>query len=89
MVPVLVLPLARDFRVAGEPMQMTTVNVSLGGAALVHTRFIDAPYLALDFSVAGVELMQVILHVLRVRSTGLVYEIGGKFISRLSQSPSD
>ena len=89
MLPVAALPLANDFRVDGEPMQMTTANVSLGGAALIHTRCVDAPFLALDFSVAGVELLQVVLKVLRVSSRGLVYEIGGEFISRLSQSPSD
>src|SRR6266404_7201792 len=59
-VPVVALPLAPDFRIDGEPVQMTTANVSLGGAALMHTRFIDAPYLALDFTVAGVELLQIV-----------------------------
>ena len=65
-------------------MQMTTVNVSLGGAALIHTRFVDAPYLALDFTGAGLELLQVVLKVWRVRSLGLVYEVAGEFISKLS-----
>jgi hypothetical protein len=87
-VPVVVLPLALDFRIVGEPVQMTTANISLGGAALIHTRFLDAPYLALDFTVAGVELLQVVLKVLRVNSTGPVYEMAGQFISRLSQAPS-
>jgi hypothetical protein len=86
-VPVVVLPLTSDFRIDGEPIQMTTVNISLGGAALMYTRFLDAPYLALDFSIAGVELLQVILKVLRVHSTGPVYEMAGQFISRLSQPP--
>jgi hypothetical protein len=85
IVPVVALPLASDFRIKGEPIQMTTANVSLGGAALIHSRFIDSPYLALDFTTAGVELLQVVLKVLRVKSIGLVYEIGGEFISRLSQ----
>jgi len=84
MVPVVALPLAADFRVDGEPVQMTTANVSLGGAALIHTRFVDGPYLALDFSIAGIELLQVVLKVLRVQSRGIVYEVGGEFISRLS-----
>jgi hypothetical protein len=84
-VPVMVLPLAFDFRVIGEPIQMTTANVSLGGAALVHTRFLDAPNLALDFTIAGTDLLQLVLKVLRCRNMGPVYEIGGEFISRLSQ----
>ena len=81
-VPVVALPLGSDFRVIGEPMQMVTANVSLGGAALIHTRFIDASNLALDYALAGVRL-QVVLKVLRVKSLGLVYEVAGEFIAQL------
>jgi hypothetical protein len=84
-VPVVALPLGPDFRVIGEPLQMTTANVSLGGAALIHTRFIDAPNLALDFTAAHIEL-QVVLRVSHVRSLGLVYEVAGEFISQLTQA---
>jgi hypothetical protein len=84
-VPVIAVPLAADFRVSGEPMKMTTLNVSLGGAALLHTRVVDVPYLAIDFSAAGIELMQVVLRVLRVRNVGAVYEVAGEFVSQLSQ----
>jgi PilZ domain len=87
MVPVVALPLAADFHVDGEPVKMTTANVSLGGAALIHTRFVDAPYLAMDFTVAGIELWQVVFKVLRVQSRGIVYEVGGEFVSRLSRTP--
>jgi hypothetical protein len=88
VVPVVALPLASDFRINGEPVQMTTANVSLGGAALIHTRFVDTPYLALDFKAATIESLQVVLKVLRVRSLGPVYEVSGEFISRLSQIPT-
>jgi hypothetical protein len=87
-VPVIVLPLAADFRINGEPVQMTTANVSLGGAAFIHTRFIDVPYLAIDFTLAGLELLQVVLQVLRVRNIGPVYEVAGQFISSVSQAPT-
>ncbi len=87
-VSVVVLPLASDFRIDGEPVQMTTANISLGGAALVHPRSLNAPYLALDFTVAGVELLQVVLKVARVHCTGPVYEMAGQFISRLAQAPN-
>jgi hypothetical protein len=87
--PVVAVPLAADFRIDGEPAQMLTANISLGGAALIHTRFIDADYLALDFTGAGSESLQVVLKVLRVRSLGLVYEISGEFVSRLVLDPSD
>jgi hypothetical protein len=87
MAPVAAMPIARDFRLTGDPVQMTTANVSLGGAALIHTRFVDAPYLALDFTVAVMDRLQVVFKVLRVQSRGVVYEIGGEFISRLSGGP--
>ena len=86
-VPVVAVPLGPDFRVIGDPLQLTTANVSLGGAALIHTRFLDAPNLALDFTTAGNEL-QVLLRVLHVRSLGLVYEVAGDFISQLCSTPT-
>jgi hypothetical protein len=83
-VPVVALPLAADFRIDGEPLQMTTANMSLGGAALIYTRFVDAQYMALDFTAAGLASLQVVLKVLRLRNLGPVYEFSGAFISRLS-----
>jgi len=85
-VPVLGLPLAADFRVDGEPIALTTANVSLGGASLLHHRFVNSPHLAIDFSVAGVDQLQVVFKVLRCQSLGLVYAIGGKFLSRLTHT---
>jgi hypothetical protein len=87
-VPVVAVPLASDFRVDGETVQMTTANVSLGGAALVHTRFVESQYLAIDFAAAGLHSLQVVLRVLRVRSVGPAYEVSGEFISRVSHMPS-
>lgn len=83
VVPVIALPLSLDFRIDGEPMQMTTADVSLGGAAFVYTRFVNAHYLAIDFTAAGVQPLQAVLKVLRVQSLGLVYKVSGEFISRL------
>lgn len=83
VVPVIAVPLAADFSVAGKSLQMTTANVSLSGAALLHTRFTETPYFALDFTAAGIELVQVVMEVLRVRPVGPLYEIGGRFLSRL------
>ena len=86
-VPVIAVPLGLDFQVAGEPLRMTTMNVSLGGASLMHTRFTQAPYFALDFTVAGVEHLQMMLQVLSVRNFGPVYEVAGRFIDGLGQKP--
>jgi hypothetical protein len=88
-VPVVAVPLGADFGIIGEPVQMTTINVSQTGAALLHTRFTQAPYYALDFTLAGVELVQVVLEVLRVRNVGVLYEVAGRFVSRLTpKAPS-
>jgi hypothetical protein len=83
-IPVVALPLSLDFRVDGDALPMTTRNLSLGGVALLHTRFLDAAYLAIDFAAAGEEKLQVVLKVLRCRPLGLAYEIGGEFISRVA-----
>jgi hypothetical protein len=88
-VPVVAVPLGADFGIIGEPVQMTTMNISQTGAALLHTRFTQAPYYALDFTLAGVELVQVVLEVLRVRNIGVLYEVAGRFVSRLTpKAPS-
>jgi hypothetical protein len=84
--PAVVIPLAADFRVDGPPMEMTTLNVSLYGAALLHTRHTSAPYLALDFTMDGNCLLQTVMRVLRVRSMGLGYEVAGEFVSGLTQA---
>jgi hypothetical protein len=80
-----VIPLAADFRVDGPPMEMTTLNVSLYGAALLHTRHINAMYLALDFTMDSSHLLQTVMSVLRVRSMGLGYEVAGEFVSGLTR----
>ena len=85
--PVVALPLAADYRIEGESVQMTTTNLSLGGAALMHTESINSPYLVLDFSAAGEDLLQVVLQILRVRSIGSIFEISGQFIGRLPHAP--
>jgi hypothetical protein len=84
VVPVVAVPLGADFGVIGEPVQMTTMNISQTGAGLLHTRFTQVPYYALDFTLAGVELVQVVLEVLRVRNVGVLYEVAGRFVSRLT-----
>jgi hypothetical protein len=84
-VPVVAVPLGFDFKVAGEPLRMTTKDISLSGASLIHTRFTERPYFALDFTAAGVEHVQVTLEVLSVRNFGPIYEVAGQFIDRVSQ----
>jgi hypothetical protein len=83
--PVVAVPLGEDFRVTGKPIRMTTTNVSHDGIGLIHTQYLRAPYYALDFSIAGLELRQAIVKLLRVRGLGPVYESGGRFVRGLSR----
>jgi hypothetical protein len=83
--PVVAVPLGEDFRVIGKPIRMTTTNVSHDGIGLIHTQYLRAPYFALDFTVAGLELRQAIVKLLRVRGLGPVYESGGRFVRGLAR----
>jgi len=77
------VPLGADFRVAAQPARIMTINLSGGGAAVLHSRRIHTPYLAIDFSASGIELLPAILQVTRVRTLPASYEIAGKFVSRI------
>jgi hypothetical protein len=83
--PVVAVPLGEDFRITGKPIRMTTTNVSHDGIGLIHTQYLKAPYYALDFTIAGLELRQAIVKLLRVRGLGPVYESGGRFVRGLSR----
>jgi len=82
-VPVVAVPLRADFHIAGPAVRMTTRDISKTGIALAYARFSDAPYYVIDFTAAGIELLQVLLKVLRVSNSGPTYEVAGKFINRL------
>jgi hypothetical protein len=82
-VPVIAVPLRANFSIAGPAVRMTTRDISKCGVALAYARFSDAPYYVIDFTAAGIELLQVLLKVLRVSNTGPTYEVAGRFINRL------
>ena len=77
------VPLRANFSIAGPAVRMTTRDISQSGIALAHTRFSEVPYYVIDFTAAGIELLQVLLKVLRVSNSGPTYEVAGKFINRL------
>jgi len=81
--PVTVVPLGADLRVAGQAARVMTINVSGGGAALVHARRIVEPFLAVDFAASGVDLLPAVLQVTRVRRLATAYEVAGRFLSRI------
>jgi len=82
-VEVVAVPLYANFSIAGPAVRMATRDISSSGIALSYARFTSVPYFALDFTTAGIELMQVLLRVLRVSNNGPNYEVAGKFINRL------
>ncbi len=77
------VPLRANLTVARPSVRMTTRDISKTGIALSHARFSDVPYFVIDFTEARLELLQVLMKVLRVSSSGPMYEVAGKFISRL------
>lgn len=85
VVAVVAVPLGEDFRVIGKPLRMTTTNVSHDGIGLIHTQYMRVPYYAIDFSIAGLELRQAVVKLMRVRGLGPVYESGGRFVRGLSR----
>jgi len=82
-VAVVAVPLQANFSIAGPGVRMTTKDISQSGVALAHARFSEVPFYVVDFTAAGMELLQVLVQVLRVRNNGPTYEVAGKFINRL------
>jgi hypothetical protein len=82
-VPVIAVPLAANFTIVGPAVKMTTRDISKSGVGLAYARFTDAPYFVIDFTSAGIELLQVLMAVVRVSNNGPNYEVAGKFINRL------
>jgi hypothetical protein len=80
---VTIVPLGEDFRIAAQPARIMTSNLSGGGVAMVHSRSIKQPFLAIDFAASGIDLLPAIVQVTRVRQLAGAYEIAGKFISRI------
>lgn len=81
---VTVIPLSADFRIAARAERALTMNVSSGGAALLHGRNVPQPFLAVDFNPSGVNLLPVILQKTRVRQMAASYEIAGRFVCRIN-----
>jgi hypothetical protein len=82
--PALALPLGHDFRVIGAAMEMTLVNLSRAGGALIDAEPCRAPYLAVDFPIARIHI-QGVLEVLRVRPFVSVHETAGRWFCRIIQ----
>jgi hypothetical protein len=81
--PVRTLPLGRNFRVTGPAVEMTTINISCGGAALLDEESCNAAYLAVDLTHPSLGTVQAILQVLRARPLMSAFEIAGRWHCRV------
>jgi hypothetical protein len=70
--------LHRRYRRANEDAEQFPKRHCIGSCT-----FRDVPYYVIDFTSAGIELLQVLLKVPRVSISGRAYAVAGKFISRL------
>jgi hypothetical protein len=83
--PVIAVPLGNDFRVMGAAKQLTTINVSSGGASLLDIEPCKSMFLALDFSLVGLSSAKAVFEVLRVRPTFSAYEVSGRLVARIGE----
>ena len=86
--PVVAIPLDRFLIPEGEPFMGMAHNISSAGIALIHTRSVAAPYLALELTLDSTNEMRVVIQVLRCQAVGLFYEIAGTFLVRIAPQPS-
>lgn len=77
------IALTSDMRLFGPQVEALTVNVSVGGLAILSTHEIAEPYLAVDFSAATNALKPVILKKLRSEATVRDHLYAGEFLSRM------
>ena len=82
-VPVLVMPLDENYQPVGPAFEAVTRDLSAGGMALLHTRAVNAKFLALEIEIPQKGRRTMILEVLRCRPSRRFYEIAGKFVARV------
>ena len=86
ILPVRAVAVDEHYHVTGETFHLITREVSATGIGLLHTERIDADYLALNFSVAGVEV-NLIARVIWSAPQGPFYGAGGRFDAKLEAFP--
>jgi hypothetical protein len=84
--PIWATPLASNKRAIGPAIEMTSINMSEGGAALLLDRPCHAPWLMLDFGRSGVG-GQLLLQVVRTERHGDFRIIAGHFADHDPTTP--
>jgi hypothetical protein len=78
--PVQVTPLDAEFEPVGEPYQVVSRDISVGGICLYGPQATNHRYLQLEIKGPSQERLKVLMEVLRCRQAGPFFEIGGRFI---------
>lgn len=81
--PIIVVPLAGNFRIAGKPVRTVLTSVSCGGAAFMSATRIADRYVLVDFSAAGVDLLPAVMQVSRIQPLQNAFTVAGQFLSRV------
>ena len=87
--PVAVMPLDEQFRPIGDCFLAVTRDVSQQGIAVVHTRPVEADYLAVELSCARGNKLQVAMQIVRRRELGDYHESAGPFLTKLGASEAN
>jgi hypothetical protein len=77
------MPLDDDLRPAGPAFGATTRDLSQRGIAVIHHEKITSRWLAVELSDFDGNRLEAAVEVLRSRSVGPYFEIGGKFVTKV------
>ncbi len=71
-----------DGSTLGTPFKAITTDISPGGIGFIHTTAVPDKFLAIDLGAAH-RRARILVEVVRCRSVGDFYEVGGKFVQLL------
>ena len=86
--PVVVDLLAENGRPEGPSVQAVTWNVSAAGIGILHSRAINHKFVKVQLTLSENKILCMLTQVIRCRPLGLYYDIGGRFITRMSPEGS-
>jgi len=78
-----VLPLDDNLHPAGSAFTSLVRDISKSGISLIHTEPVDAPHVVVELPMANGTKVQLVVQVLRRRSIGPYFEVGGRFITKV------
>jgi hypothetical protein len=75
-------PVDDEFRPTDDVFKAVTRDISAGGIALTHNRSVETKCLAVQLTTPEGDQIQTVVEVLRCRSHGNTWDIGGRFITK-------